>query len=364
MTPVPYRPRLQRTAAKVGAPIVALIFAGLAVAVALGFSLLINPVTFLVALIPAVLAFVGVTACYLWLDRWEPEPPRLLLLAFFWGGGVSVVCALLAGLVFGQLGILSGPITGAAIQAPLVEELSKGAFLLLMLTGPRRKEMTTLTDCLVYAGFVGIGFAFVEDMLYASSAGGLGGGLAVLVLRLVTGAFGHALFCTMTAFGIYWSLKFPHEQRAQRYGAIALGFLGAMLLHGVWNGSAALFGFGGYVIAYLVVLVPTFVIAIVVAVKSHKREGQMFVRELPKMVAAELISHQEATWVSSLGSRKQRRAAAKAAGDATEIKRMRVFADAVTELAFLQDRVDRGHGNEWTSRTQSDLVATIRSSRR
>ena len=28
---------------------------------------------------------------YLWLDRWEPEPPRLLVLAFLWGASVAVV---------------------------------------------------------------------------------------------------------------------------------------------------------------------------------------------------------------------------------------------------------------------------------
>ena len=26
-----------------------------------------------------------VVAAFLWVDRWEPEPPRLLLLAFLWG---------------------------------------------------------------------------------------------------------------------------------------------------------------------------------------------------------------------------------------------------------------------------------------
>ena len=30
-------------------------------------------------------AMAVVVLAYLWLDRWEPEPPRLLLLAFLWG---------------------------------------------------------------------------------------------------------------------------------------------------------------------------------------------------------------------------------------------------------------------------------------
>ena len=32
-----------------------------------------------------------VLLCYLWLDRWEPEPPRLLILAFLWGASVAVL---------------------------------------------------------------------------------------------------------------------------------------------------------------------------------------------------------------------------------------------------------------------------------
>ena len=32
-----------------------------------------------------------VVLAYLWLDRWEPEPPRLLVLAFLWGASVAVV---------------------------------------------------------------------------------------------------------------------------------------------------------------------------------------------------------------------------------------------------------------------------------
>jgi len=29
--------------------------------------------------------------CLPWLDRWEPEPPRLLLFSFLWGASVAVV---------------------------------------------------------------------------------------------------------------------------------------------------------------------------------------------------------------------------------------------------------------------------------
>ena len=40
----------------------------------------------------------------------------------------------------------------------MTEEAAKGLFLLLMMTGRRRNELNSLTDCLVYAGLVGGGF--------------------------------------------------------------------------------------------------------------------------------------------------------------------------------------------------------------
>ncbi len=41
-----------------------------------------------------------VLLAYLWLDRWEPEPPRLLVLAFLWGASVAVVVSVVLELVF------------------------------------------------------------------------------------------------------------------------------------------------------------------------------------------------------------------------------------------------------------------------
>ena len=56
-----------------------------------------------------------------------------------------------------------------AVAAPLIEEAAKGLFLLVMMTGRRRNELNSLTDCLVYAGLVGAGFAWLEDILYIAN---------------------------------------------------------------------------------------------------------------------------------------------------------------------------------------------------
>ncbi|GAA2093176.1 PrsW family intramembrane metalloprotease [Microlunatus panaciterrae] len=315
-----------------------------------------NMVFFAIGLIPAVLGAGLVIGAYLWIDRWEPEPPRLLIFAFVWGGGFTVVWALIIGQILSAVGFLNGPFSSIAIQAPLVEEFGKGMFLWLMLTGLRRKELNTLTDCLVYAGMVGIGFAFVEDLLYFTSQHSLGGAILTIVIRLALGVFAHPLFTSMTAIGVFLSLR--QKSAVGRFGCLLLGYLGAVLLHGLWNGSTAL-GLQGYLITYGVVMVPVFVGAVLLARRSRRREGEIVLAQLPAMVQARLVAPQEAGWLSSLGSRKLRLQAAKSAGGKDGARQIAQFADAVTELAFVRDRLDHGLATPALLQQHDALVQTI-----
>src|SRR5205085_6469186 len=70
------------------------------VALAVGFLIALGVISgtvgggaVLVGAMVAVLPALPVVAVFLWVDRWEPEPPRLLLAAFLWGAGVSVLGA-------------------------------------------------------------------------------------------------------------------------------------------------------------------------------------------------------------------------------------------------------------------------------
>jgi RsiW-degrading membrane proteinase PrsW (M82 family) len=90
-------PPLQRKVRKVGAPMAVLILLGtVAGLVVIGLTAL-NPVGTTIGFILSTLAMAVVLFAYLWLDRWEPEPPRLLILAFLWGASVSVVLAVVLG---------------------------------------------------------------------------------------------------------------------------------------------------------------------------------------------------------------------------------------------------------------------------
>ena len=85
-----------------------------------------------------------VVATFLWVDRWEPEPPRLLLVAFLWGAGFAALSSLIINstasvVADAVLGQGSGDVIGAVVVAPVVEEAMKGAFLVGLLLLRRRE---------------------------------------------------------------------------------------------------------------------------------------------------------------------------------------------------------------------------------
>ena len=70
--------------------------------------------------------------CYLWLDRYEPEPRSLLAAGLLWGCFVATALALLVQGVGGFVLTFTDR-QSLEVVAPLTEEASKGLFLLLLL---------------------------------------------------------------------------------------------------------------------------------------------------------------------------------------------------------------------------------------
>ena len=307
----------------------------------------LNPVGTAIGFVLSSVAMTVVVLAYLWLDRWEPEPPRLLVLAFLWGATVAVIIAstiqIYAESVINPGGTETVSWVSVVIGAPLTEEAAKGLFLLLMMTGLRRNELNSLTDCLVYAGLTGAGFAWLEDILYIGGGESLADSLLTAALRLIMGPFAHSLFTTMFGIGVYFALR--QRNSLAKAGCILLGYLGAVIMHGLWNGSSLL-GTGAYLGVYVFWMAPIFALAIVLGVRSRRREQAVVAAKLPGMVAAGLVSPNEATWLGSIRDRKL------AIGEATRVggrpagKTVKAFAAQVVELAFVRDRIDRGFGDQ------------------
>src|SRR5690606_20398381 len=190
-----------------------------------------------VALLPVGLVF----AAIVWLDRWEPEPPLLLLGALRWGVGGATACALLlndavTGISDFLLGGTSQQFFSRAVMAPLVEEAAKALFV-VALWFRRRSEFNGLVDGIVYAALTAAGFAFTENILYFGKAfaegglGGVSGGVvAVFLLRGVLAPFSHPLFSAMIGIGIGLAAR-TRDNRLRVLYPVA-GYFSAVLLHG------------------------------------------------------------------------------------------------------------------------------------
>lgn len=329
---------MPRRIRQVGAPLGLIIGLGVLIGIILMLTTLANPVGMVIGFVLASVATGVVLLTYIWFDRWEPEPPRLLIFAFVWGASISVAASML-------LEWTSTPLLGQdgfvplAIGAPVIEEATKGAFLLLMMTGRRRNELNSLTDCLVYAGFVAAGFAWLENIFYIAMGESISHSLLTAGLRLVMGPFAHPLFTGMTGIGVYIALQ--HRTAGAKVLYVGLGYLAAVVMHALWNGSTVI-GAGTYFLIYLFWMVPIFLLAVGTAILGRRREQRMVAEKLPGLVASGLITPNEATWLGSMRTRKVAIAAATQMGGKAAGKSVKAFAVQVVELAFVRDRIDRG----------------------
>jgi len=347
-----FLPTQKRQRRGVLGPVIGLVFLGICGLVVIGLvgsSVGVGGVV--VGALCALLPVGPVVATFLWVDRWEPEPPRLLLLAFLWGACFAALSALLinssASLVVDELlGRGRGDVLGTVAIAPLVEEGLKGAFLVGLLIF-RRREFDGIVDGIVYAGLVAAGFAFTENILYFGRAfaedsanGASGGVLAVLVLRGLLSPFAHPLFTAMTGIGA--GIAANSRNVGVRVVAVLLGYAGAVLLHALWNSSASLLGGNGFIGVYGFVMVPLFLGMIAVVLFQRKREQRIIADQLPGFAQAGWIAPSEITLLSSLAGRRGWQAAVRRRSGKTVAKSVMDYQAAVTELAFLRSRMARG----------------------
>jgi RsiW-degrading membrane proteinase PrsW (M82 family) len=304
----------------------------------------VNPLGTAIGFVLSTAAMTVVVVAYLWLDRWEPEPPRLLVLAFLWGSSIALVVSVILEL-FIESAINTGEdasFVSVALSAPLIEEAAKGLFLLLMMTGRRRNELNSMTDCLVYAGLTAAGFGWLEDVSYIADGDSVSGSLVTAAMRLIMAPFAHPLFTTAIGIGVYFAMQ--QRSAAAKALYILLGYAAAVIMHGLWNGSSLL-GLETYLGVYVLWMVPIFGLAIWLAVASRRREQRVVAAKLPGIVAGGLVTPNEATWLGSIRTRKLAIGEASRIGGKQAGKAVKQFAAQVVELAFVRDRIDRGFGD-------------------
>ena len=304
------------------------------------------PSSMLLATVLAALPVGPLVACYLWLDRYEPEPKRLLAYGLLWGGFVATAAALV---IQGVGGLFVGWSDDAslAVVAPVSEELSKGLFLILLLIW-RRGELDGVLDGIVYAGMVGIGFAFIENILYLAAAyngtDGMGPGgteavTGVFIMRCLFSPFAHPLFTTFTGIGV--GVAVGSRRVWVRILAPLVGYALAVCAHGLWNGST-LYGAKGFFGVYLVLMVPAFIGLLCFAIWRRRSERKMLTAALIDASNRGLIPATDIGWLVDLRARRRSRAFAKQFGGKQGERAMREYQQAAVELGFLHHRYLRG----------------------
>jgi protease PrsW len=306
-----------------------------------------RPEAIAVGMLLAILPVGPLVACYLWLDRYEPEPVRLLALAFAWGALVATGVAVLLQTADAVLNG-SDMMWSAIVMAPITEEAGKGIFVLLLLWS-RRHVIDGILDGLVYAGLVGIGFAFTENILYFAGAysggpdlgpGGIGSATTLFVLRGIFSPFAHPLFTS--AIGIGVGIMVSTRSRPLKVIAPVVGYVVAVLLHASWNGSAFLEGGQYFVLTYLFAMVPGFCVLVGLAIWFRVREGGLLSRSMEDLARRGYIHPDEVPWLVRLPARRSARNNASQRGGPAAGQLMREYQQQAIEFAALHHRVLRG----------------------
>jgi RsiW-degrading membrane proteinase PrsW (M82 family) len=219
-----------------------------------------------------------------WMDRNEREPFWLVFLNFIWGATGAIFLAIIGSLIFQVplstivMAVADGnaeeliDLSGAIITAPVVEEATKGIFLLLM---SFNKRFDGVVDGVVYGGAIGLGFGMTENFMYFLMYGTtLEDWIYVVVIRTLFSAVMHCL--AQASFGAFVGYA-KFKPVIFKIFLIPAGYMLAVFLHFAWNLSVsltettAILGFL-FLIIYFLAIFAVFQVAIYLESKTILRE--------------------------------------------------------------------------------------------
>ena len=175
----------------------------------------------------AALAPVALLLLYIYYqDKKAPEPTDMLFKAFRFG----VLSAIVVMLVLAPFGSNELPknlfqsIKVSFFEAGIPEEFFKWVFLYILIW--KSPQFDEYIDGLVYAVFVSMGFACLENVMYV-----VPGGMSVAVSRALLSVPAHFLFAVI--MGYYFSLaKFNPDERTKY---LAMSIVLPMIAHGLFD---------------------------------------------------------------------------------------------------------------------------------
>ncbi|NTV88744.1 MAG: PrsW family intramembrane metalloprotease [Clostridiales bacterium] len=195
-------------------------------------------------------------------DKYDKEPKRFLLKLFLLGC-LSVVPAVMLELLTSTLfqngqGSIFITLLYAFIGVALVEEGLKYA----ILKGAAWKKCEFFNqkyDAIVYAVFISLGFATVENTLYVFQ-----NGYATGLIRAITAVPAHAIFATAMGYFMGFARFLPKGRERTR--KLVLSFLVPILLHGLYD-----FFLMSEIPILLILYIPFIIFMYVFAIKKINR---------------------------------------------------------------------------------------------
>jgi RsiW-degrading membrane proteinase PrsW (M82 family) len=331
---------------------IAFLIVGALVALLLGLLTLLvigidtGPLAFIIGLVAATIPVPLYVILVIWIDRYESEPFWMLATAFFWGALVAAFFAFLlnttGALIVNELaGRNASELFALVISAPIVEESGKAAILFIFFFF-KKDEFDGVIDGIVYASLVALGFAMTENIHYYGTAALKGGGQLTLVffIRGALAPFSHPLFTSMTGIGL--GLARQTNNLAVKLITPVVGLVMAMCMHSIWNGSGALFGGGGFLLTYILIMVPAFLILLIVIAVSLRREGQVVREFLLCDLQNGMLSRKEYDQLGSIFGRMGSSFDALTSAGLGGWRARMQFNQMASELAFHRCRTSRG----------------------
>lgn len=165
-------------------------------------------------------------------DKYQKEPVKSLLKAFL-GGMLAIPVDLLTVSFLNAISYSDTIFYSAFLEAGFCEEFSKLIILLIFIW--HDKNFDEYMDGVVYATFIGLGFACVENIMYVTGAGSesLEAGIVTSIVRALLSVPGHFLFGVV--LGYFVSLAKFSKSKGEGFKYLVIGLLLAATCHGLFD---------------------------------------------------------------------------------------------------------------------------------
>lgn len=227
-------------------------------------------------ILASALAAVTPMSFYLFLiwkfDKYDREPFKLVLANYLWGALGAIIFAVVGSLILSSFAsvFISDEVHlgrfGAIVIAPVVEEITKGFFLLITVAN---RKFDNITDGIVYGGGIGLGFGMTENFIYFIAYGtSIPDWISIVIVRTLFTAVMH---CVATAtFGAFLGYAKFKSTRAKLIFPLT-GMLLAMAIHSAWNLSVSFQSTAGLGFLFMFITILVFILVFSLSIRNEKK---------------------------------------------------------------------------------------------